>query len=149
MNIIDLDQALIVDPRPFLKKFYKKGKPAKDIAWDDYAAWNVLIEQALEYGCYFYNNYSFHYKRNSPDFKTLNQVDLLDKNNNIVLSVNPKNSVWFEKDGATYVAFGPFVVKHSWMPLLNVPMESDVEEPVTVVKEEVDPLEYLDEVGAV
>lgn len=143
MNIIDLDQVLIVDPRPFLKKFYKRGKPAAKIAWDDYVAWNDLIEQVLLDGGYFSSNYGFKPGRMSDSFKFLNSVDLLDEHNNVVVTVNPKNGVWFQKDKVTYVAFGPFVVRHFIMPLLHVPENNDVED---TVEPEGDGLEYLDEV---
>lgn len=142
MNIIDLDQALIVDPRPFLKRFYKRGKPAADIVWDDYAAWNVLIESVKKAGGFFASDYAFKPGRMSDSFKFLNTVDLLDEDNNVVVTLNPKNSVRFDKDGVSYVAFGPFVVKHFSIPLLNVPEE----QPVTVVEDEGQSLEYLDEV---
>lgn len=146
MNIIDLDQALIVDPRPFLKKFYKKGKPAKDIAWDDYSAWNVLIERAKQDGCYFYTNYGFQTGHMTVQF--LNSVDLLDEHNNVVVTVNPKHNVWFKKGEQDYIAFGPFVVKHFRIPLLTIPetVVSDVDE--KVVEDKGDGLEYL-EVDAV
>lgn len=149
MNIIDLDQALIVDPRPFLKKFYKKGKPAKDIAWDDYAAWNVLIERAKQDGCFFYTNYCFYHHRLSENFKSLSTVDLLDEHNNVVVTVNPKHNVWFKKGEQDYIAFGPFVVKHFRIPLLTIPETVVSEEEEPVVESENESLEYLDEVGVV
>ena len=146
MNIIDLDQVLIVDPRPFLRAFYKRGKPAAKIAQDDYVAWNDLIEQVILDGWSFQADYSFIKDIYSQNYRSLKTVDLLDEHNNVVVTVNPKNGVWFQKDRVSYVAFGPFVVRHFIMPLLHVSENHDVEDTVDESEGDGNGLEYLDEV---
>lgn len=105
MNIIDLDKALRMDMRPFLKGAYKKE--SKNIEWDDFAAWNILIDKSKEEKTHFAASNRFFRKGN--EIKLYGMLPLLDEYNNIVVSVQSSSGNLFEKDDVFYYAFGPFI----------------------------------------
>lgn len=109
MNIIDLDKVLLMDMRFFLKEAYKKE--SKNIEWDDFAAWNILIDKSVEEKAYFASSNRFFRKRS--EFKLYGMLPLLDENNNVVVSVEASSGIYFEKNNVSYYAFGPFIAYKS------------------------------------